>query len=139
MTEEEEDTPIVTDREGLTDKQAAFVDALFSEECAGKGNHRRKAATIAGYSPDYRMNRILTPLVVQAIATRAATELAVTAPKAARSMNDILDNPTAPGNRELLAAAAQILDRGGVPKIERVQHEVQLDSPVFILPPKEED
>ena len=65
--------------------------------------------------------------------------MAANAPKAVLSMVGIIDDPSAIGNRERLAASQQILDRVGLSKVDKLN--VSTDKPmgVFILPAKTED
>lgn len=122
--------------EGLTELQESLVEEMFAPEHQTGKDNRRKAAVAAGYSPKTMLSKIFTPKVVEAIISRSAAEISIATPKAVKSLEDILDDPTSMGNRERLAAAAQILDRGGLAKVERIQHEIQTDAPIFILPPK---
>ena len=98
-----------------TEKQRLFLEALMSEECRG---NIRKAMTAAGYASN--------------------TMLAMNAPKEAFSMRDVLDDPSAMGARNSIAAAAQILDRTGLVKREQVEVK-NTGGAMFILPPKSED
>ena len=52
-------------------------------------------------------------------------------------MVNVLNNPTDLGNKEKMAAAKDLLDRAGFVKTEKV--EVKSESPLFILPPKENE
>ena len=54
-------------------------------------------------------------------------------------MVGVIDDPSAIGNRERLAASQQILDRVGLAKVEKMN--VTSDKPigVFILPAKTDD
>jgi len=54
-------------------------------------------------------------------------------------MVGVIDDPSAIGNRERLAASQQILDRVGLSKVEKLN--VSTDKPmgVFILPAKTDD
>ena len=64
--------------------------------------------------------------------------LAANAPKAVLSMADIIDDPSALGNREKLAASKEILDRVGLVRTEKVEHK-GVASSVVILPPLNKD
>ena len=72
---------------------------------------------------------LLSNLTKKFIATRG--------PQAAWSMVNVLNNPTDLGNKEKMAAAKDLLDRAGFVKTEKV--EVKSESPLFILPPKENE
>jgi len=49
----------------------------------------------------------------------------------------VMLNPTDLGNKEKMAAAKDILDRGGFKPTEKL--DVKTESPVFILPAKKDD
>jgi len=124
----------MADEKQLTDKQLVFLEALMSEECKGS---IRKAMNIANYAETTSINSVVSSLKDE-INERAATMLAMNAPKAAWGMVDVLDDPGAMGARNSIAAAAQILDRTGL--IKKDQIEVKNTGGVmFILPPKNED
>ena len=118
----------------LTELQNKFLDALFGP---AKGNHA-KAMKIAGYSESTNPHHIINS-VRKHIIERAELEMAVNAPKAVLSMVGVIDDPSAIGNRERLAASQQILDRVGLSKVEKLN--VSSDKPmgVFILPAKADD
>jgi hypothetical protein len=50
---------------------------------------------------------------------------------------NVMTNPTDLGNKEKMAAAKDFLDRAGFVKTDKV--EVKSESPLFILPPKENE
>ena len=118
----------------LTELQNKFLDALFGP---AKGNHA-KAMKIAGYAEATNPHHIINSVRTQII-ERAELEMAVNAPKAVLSMVGVIDDPSAIGNRERLAASQQILDRVGLSKVEKLN--VTSDKPigVFILPAKTDD
>jgi len=118
----------------LTELQSNFLDALFGE---AKGNYT-KALKVAGYSTNTNPYAIMQALRTEII-ERAEMEMAANAPKAVLSMVGVIDDPTAVGNRERLAASQQILDRVGLSKVEKLN--VSSDKPigVFILPAKNDD
>ena len=118
----------------LTELQEKFLNALFGE---AKGNYA-KAMRIAGYSPSTNSHVIIQSLRSEII-ERAELEMAANAPKAVMSMVGVLDDPTAMGNREVLSASQQVLDRVGLSKVEKLN--VSSDKPIglFILPEKKND
>ena len=117
----------------LTELQNNFLDALFGE---AKGSYA-KAMRLAGYSTSTNPYAIIQSLRTEII-ERAENMLAANAPKAVLSMSGVLDDPSALGNRERLAAAKEILDRAGIVKTEKIEHKGTA-SAVVILPPLEED
>tara|TARA_R100000541_G_scaffold24456_2_gene34153 strand:+ start:497 stop:874 length:378 start_codon:yes stop_codon:yes gene_type:complete len=117
-----------------TEKQTAFLEVLMSEEC--KGNIR-SAMNLAGYSDTTSISAVVGPLRSE-INERASLMLAMNAPKAAFSMRDVLDDPSAMGARNSIAAAAQILDRTGLVKKEQVEIK-NTGGAMFILPPKSDE
>ena len=99
-----------------TDKQLLFLDALMGE---AKGNIR-KAMDIAGYAKTTKISEVVRSLNKEII--KAAEEmLAMNAPKAAFGIVDVLDDPSAMGARNSIAAAVQILDRTGLVKKEQIE------------------
>ena len=117
-----------------TEKQTAFLEVLMSEEC--KGNIR-SAMNLAGYADTTSISAVVGPLRSE-INERASLMLAMNAPKAAFAMRDVLDDPSAMGARNSIAASAQILDRTGLVKKEQVEVS-NTGGAMFILPPKSED
>jgi hypothetical protein len=114
----------------LTDKQAAFLEALLGE---ARGNIRA-AMDMAGYAKNTKTTEVVGPLKEE-ITERAGMMLAMNAPKAAFGIVDVLDDPSALGARNAISAAREVLDRTGLVKKEQV--EVSGNSGgIFILPPK---
>ena len=114
----------------LTDKQAAFLEALLGE---ARGNIRA-AMDIAGYSKTTATSEVVGPLKEE-ITERAGMMLAINAPKAAFGIIDVLDDPSALGARNAISAAREVLDRTGLVKKEQVEVSGNAGG-IFILPPK---
>ena len=100
------------DEKVYTDKQNAFLEALMMKETRGS---IRKAMDVAGYSTTTSINSMVESLGTE-IHDRANKILQMNAPKAAWGMVDVLDDPSAMGARNSIAAAAQIMDRTGLVK-----------------------
>jgi hypothetical protein len=83
----------------MTEQQEAFLNALYGE---AQGNFRT-AMNIAGYAPTEYPARLIRQMKSEII-ERAENMLAANAPKAVLSMSGILDDPSALGNRDRLAA-----------------------------------
>lgn len=115
----------------LTEKQQLFLEVLF-EEAKGDATQARK---LAGYSETVSTSSVVNSLQDE-ILERTKKFISTTATKAAFSMRQIMDSPTDLGNKEKMAAAKDILDRGGFKPSDKV--EVAANSPLFILPPKNE-
>lgn len=113
----------------LSDKEQAFLDALFGE---AKGNPHL-AKKMAGYSENTKTRQIVNALSDE-IAAGTREFIAQSAPEAIASIVGILGDPTALGNKDKLAAAKDILDRGGFKEADKL--EVKTDGPLFILPAK---
>tara|TARA_R100001369_G_scaffold91923_1_gene134789 strand:- start:2430 stop:2798 length:369 start_codon:yes stop_codon:yes gene_type:complete len=113
----------------LTEKQQKFLDVLF-EEARGNPATARK---LAGYADTVATSSI-TNVLQDEIADITKKFISSTATKAAYSMYEIMSSPTDLGNKEKMTAAKDILDRGGFTKTDKV--EVTSSSPLFILPPK---
>lgn len=117
----------------LTEQQETFLQALLGD---AKGDFRT-AMRVAGYSDGTHADQ-LRRILADEIVERAKLLLAANAPKAALGLIDVLDNPTDLGNNHKIAAAAQLLDRIGIVKPEKIQVSSGGDLGVFILPPKDE-
>lgn len=115
-----------------TPQQQKFLEVLF-EEAEGDVV---KAKKLAGYADNTPTSQILRPLEDEIFAM-TKKYIARTGPKAAYAMHKILQDPTALGNKERLAAAKEVLDRTGLGKVEKM--EIKSDKPLFILPAKAED
>ena len=113
-----------------TEKQLAFLEAMANE---AKGNIRG-AMSLAGYSNTTHTKDVIGPLQDELIAL-ANTVLASNSVKAAFGLTDVLDDPTAMGARNAVAAATQVLDRVGIVKKEKVEGSSDTGW-LFILPPK---
>ena len=117
----------------LTDKQECFLEVLFDKDVKGDIT---KAAKKAGYtSPDNNAWRIARALKDQII-ERTKDFLAIHGPKAASVFIAALnDGPNAPGVKEKLLAAREVLDRSGIIKTEQIT----IDTPgtLFLLPLKD--
>lgn len=114
----------------LTEMQEAFLDALTG---AARGNIR-EAMNMAGYSANTRINEVVGPLRDEII-ERSSMMLAMNAPKAAFGVINVLDDPSAMGARNAVAAAREILDRTGLVKKEQVEVKGP-EGGIFIMPPK---
>ena len=116
----------------LTEKQQKFLDVLF-EEAQGNPVQAKK---LAGYA-DTVSSTVVMAAVQDQVAELTKQFIATRGPQAAWSMLEVMNNPTNLGNKEKMAAAKDLLDRAGFVKTEKV--EVKTESPLFILPPKEND
>ena len=115
----------------LTDKQQKFLEVLF-EEAQGSFVEAKR---LAGYSDNVYTQSIVDSLEEEIfeLTKKYISKLGV---KAAWSMHEVMLNPTDLGNKEKMAAAKDILDRGGFKPTEKL--DVKTESPVFILPSKQE-
>lgn len=116
----------------LTEMQQRFLDVLFEE---AQGDYV-KAKKLAGYSDNYSTKHIVEALEDE-IAELTKKFIASVGVKAAYSMLEVMKDPTALGNKEKMAAAKDILDRGGFKAKDEVK--VESNTPVFILPAKNAD
>ena len=116
----------------LTERQQTFLDVLFEEA----GGDIRSAMRLAGYAQGTKTSEITSSLKEE-ILERTQSFLARNAPRAAMAMVGVVDEPTALGNRDRLAAANQILDRTGLVKTEKVA--VEASGGIILLPPKEHE
>lgn len=116
----------------LTEKQQKFLEVLFEE---AQGNPAQ-AKKLAGYSDNVGTTSVVNSLQDE-IAELTKKFLSGITVKAAYSMKEIMERPTDLGNKEKMAAAKDILDRGGFKPSDKV--EVAATSPLFILPPKSDE
>lgn len=116
----------------LNEKQEKFLDALFTE---AKGDFLT-AKRLAGYSEKTMTSDVVKALKDE-IAERTKEFIAMTSPKAAYSIVDVIDNPQELGQKLRLTAAKDMLDRAGFRPTEKV--EVSAPNPLFILPEKRDD
>lgn len=114
-----------------TEKQQAFLDALIGP---ARGNIR-EAMNIAGYSSGTKQSEVVGPLRDEII-ERASMVLAMNAPRAAFGIVGVLDDPSAMGARNSVAAAREVLDRTGIVKKEQVEVKGP-EGGIFIMPPKQ--
>lgn len=120
-----------TKQRKLTEMQQTFLNVLF-EEAEGDPV---KAKHLAGYSPNVATSEVVRGLSKE-IEELTRNFLAAKSTRAVWKMSQVLENPTDLGNKELMQAAKDLMDRAGLQKVEKV--EVKTDSPVFILPAKDE-
>lgn len=113
----------------LTDKQQAFLNALFDEA----NGDVITAKKIAGYSDSYSTTEIVNGLKEE-ILDATHMFMARNAPKAAFALADGLMNPTELGIRDKMAAAKELLDRTGLVKTEKMQ--VEAKGGVMLMPAK---
>lgn len=118
----------------MTEKQEKFLNALFNE---ANGDFR-KAMEAAGYAPTESSARLIRSLKDQII-ERAELMMAANAPKAVMSMVGVMDDPSALGNKDRLAASKEILDRVGMVKTEKVEHKTNGAAIVFLPPLNKDD
>ena len=116
--------------EELTEKQQAFVDALFGP---AKGNIA-EAGRIADVAKPYEMHKRIKDVILEMIEYR----LALNAPKAISVLEDGMDEVASqiPGLPNRLNAAKEVLDRTGIIKKDKIQIDVNHGG-VILLPPKE--
>jgi len=116
----------------LTEKQKRFLEVLFEE---AQGNFV-EAKRLAGYSDNVYTQSIVDSLEEEIfeLTKKYISKLGV---KAVWSLQEVMTNPTDLGNKEKMAAAKDILDRGGFKPTDKV--DVKSDTPVFILPAKSKE
>lgn len=115
----------------LTEMQQRFLEVLFED---AKGDFVQ-AKKLAGYSDTYSTKHIVESLEDE-IAELTKKFIARVGTKAAYSIYEVMQDPTALGNKEKMLAAKDLLDRGGF----KARDEVKIESaiPLFILPAKQE-
>lgn len=122
----------VRDEEGLTEKDRAFLDFLVDQ---AQGDIR-KAMDLAGIPKNVPTSAITKRLGKQ-IKDRSRVYLESNTLKASIGLVQVLNDPSAVGNKNVIAAAKEVLDRGGVYKEETI---IAVDEKnMFILPAKNKD
>ena len=114
----------------LTDKQTAFLEHLLGD---ARGNVRL-AMDMAGYAKTTSVQEVVGNLRDE-IMDRTSMMIVLNAPKAAFGITDVLDDPSAMGAKNAIAAAKEVLDRTGLVKKEKVEVETN-GGGMFILQPK---
>lgn len=114
----------------LTGKQTAFLEHLLGD---ARGNIRL-AMDMAGYAKTTAVQEVVGNLRDE-IMDRTSMMMALNAPKAAFGITDVLDDPSAMGAKNAIAAAKEVLDRTGLLKKEKVEVETNCGG-MFILSPK---
>lgn len=119
------------------EKQQRFIEFLFmDEEEGGAAGNPQKAKVLAGYHPSYSVRDLMRSKVIQEGVEKAMKDFFTqTAPESAMSILSVLRDPTQMGSKDRIAAAKELLDRGGFVKTEKM--EVSGSGGLFILPPKE--
>lgn len=117
----------------FNEQQEKVFEVLFEE---ARGD-LREAMRLAGYNTHYSTKAFLqNEGVAEEIRKRTLSFLASSGPKAAYTIYGLLEGKGKLGDKEKLAAAKDLLDRADFKTAEKV--EVEVNSPLFILPPKEE-
>jgi len=118
----------------LTDKQIAFLDALYGE---AEGDIR-KAMDIAGYSKNTPESVVINALADEII-DRSKRVIAANTARATLKMIGVIKDPTSLGAEKALNAAKELLDRAGIVKKDKVEVSGDGSVGLFILPPKKQD
>lgn len=113
----------------LTEKEQKFLDVLFEE---AEGDYV-KAKKLAGFSPN-TATKLITDRLSDEIYELTKQYINKLGVKAVWSMKSVMDNPTQLGNRDLMVASKDILDRANLKSSDKV--EIKTESPLFILPEK---
>jgi len=131
MSEEKIDlvADVTNKKTGLTEREEYFLDILFDKH---RGNVRA-AMDDAGYPKGTATREVATKLKDHIVLATKAYMASQTA-KASISVVSVLDDPTAPGQTQVLKAAKEILDRTGVQTEEKTEKTVERN--IVVLPPK---
>ena len=116
----------------LTEKQQKFIDVLFEE---AKGNPV-EAKRLAGYA-DSVSSTTITGVLQDEIYEATKRYIASSGTRVAYGMMEVFNDPTQLGNKEKIEVAKDFLDRAGFVKTDKI--EVKAESPLFILPSKNEN
>lgn len=116
----------------LTERQAAYLDALFGEA----GGDYNKAARLAGYATGAGAGINIAMTLEDEIIDRAKKFLALNAPKAALAMAGMIDS-IEPNVVQRLKVCTEIMDRVGIVKKEKLEISGDLKGSIFWLPSKD--
>lgn len=121
----------MTTKPELTEKQQAFINALFGE---AKGVIA-EAGRLSDVAEPYAMHRHLRDVILDMVEHR----LALNAPKAVGVIEDAMDEVASqvPGLPNRLSAAKEVLDRVGITKKDKVQVDINQGG-VILLPAKQD-
>lgn len=117
-----------------SEKQLAFLEAMAGE---ARG-HIGQAIRMAGYGEGVA-SRDVVPYLQDELIAISEYILAYNAPKAAFGMAGVLDDPTALGAKNSVAAAKEVLDRVGIVKKEKLEVSSEDGNGIFILPAKKSE
>lgn len=115
-----------------SDKQEVFMSALFGEA----GGDVLVAYKLAGYIGTNPGNVVET--LKDEIIERAKHVLAANSPRAVLTLSAAMTEAgaTCPGAALKVTAAQQVLDRVGIIKHDKLDVNIEAESGIFILPPK---
>ena len=114
----------------LTEMQSAYLDALMDN-----GGNNAAALRVAGYSET--TGKVVMNSLADGIVDRAKNMLAANSVKAAAGLVQALDDDgTIPRAEQRIKAAESILNRVGVGKHDKVEHNVTALHGVVLLPAK---
>ena len=116
----------------LTEKQQIFLNVLF-EEAQGNPVQAKK---LAGYADNVSSTSI-TSVLQDEIYEATKKYIASSGTRLAYGMMEVFNDPTQLGNKEKISVAKDFLDRAGFVKTDKI--EVKTESPLFILPAKNEN
>ena len=113
-----------------TPKQKKFLVNLVNQDMKDP----KRAAQDAGYGKNYWS---VISALKEDMKEIAESMLIGASPEAALTITDILTSPTPlPGAGTKLAAAREILDRTGIVKPDKHQHEHKVSGGIFLMPVK---
>ena len=113
----------------LTEKQKAFLQHLGTD---AKGDIKA-AMAMAGYAATTKPHDVIAN-IKEEIVEVATNLLATNSVKAVTKLVGVLDDPTNPGNKNIIGAAKELLDRAGL--LKKDANNIRADV-VVILPPKD--
>lgn len=120
-----------------TEQEQVFV-STFLEESRKTGEYHKsftKAKEAAGYPASASKAKIFKD-VKELLLEGVSAELAQMIPKMLNGLEKVVDEPSLPGAKNIIAAAATLLDRAGVVKTEKSEVKMEVPNGVLILPSK---
>lgn len=117
----------------LTEKQEALLDLLLS------GRRWRDALDEVGYSSGTSKSDILKSSTFrEELTKRIEGMIAMNGVESVQALEEAMTQPHLPGAAIKVKAATEFLDRMGLGKVTRTEHQGDPVSGVFILPAKKE-
>lgn len=125
--------------EDYSAQELKFVE-VFLEEARVSGDYisaRKKAKEAAGYGDTVSYARIFGR-TIELLKEQLGVQLSQMAVKMVNKLDQVIDNPSIPGAKNIISAASTMLDRAGIIKVEKTEVKVVAPNGVLIMPAKQD-